>query len=139
MSNFKIIFPNDDSGISILSPALGIDVERASKDVPAGKPYFVVGVSDIPDDVFYSDAWEVDFTLDVPTFNINILKAREITKTRLRAERIPLLAAQDILFQRALETNSDTSAIVAEKNRLRNITNLVDGIDTIEELKNLHC
>jgi hypothetical protein len=68
---------------------------------------------------------------------INFDKAKEITKQRLRHERKPLLEAQDVLFQRSLENNADTSAIVAEKQRLRDITNLVDGATTLEELKEL--
>ena len=66
---------------------------------------------------------------------IDINKAKVITKDRLREERKPLLDAQDILFNRALEGNADTSAIVAEKNRLRDITKQVDGMKTLDELK----
>jgi len=66
---------------------------------------------------------------------VNITKAKDITKDRLRSERKPLLEAQDILFNRALETTSDTSAIVAEKTRLRDITNQVDSMTTTDELK----
>jgi hypothetical protein len=68
---------------------------------------------------------------------INMDKAKEITKDRLRAERKPLLSAQDIAFQRALETNADTTAIVAEKQRLRDITNLADACTTTVELRAL--
>ena len=68
---------------------------------------------------------------------ININKAKEITKERLRAERDPLLKAQDIAFQRALESGADTTAIVAEKQRLRDITKLVDAVNTVEELKQI--
>lgn len=68
---------------------------------------------------------------------IDINKAKDITKDRLRAERQPLLEEQDVLFQRALESSADTSAIVAEKQRLRDITTLVDTANTIEELKAL--
>lgn len=66
---------------------------------------------------------------------VNIDKAKDITKDRLRAERKPLLEAQDIAFQRALESGEDTTAIVAEKQRLRDITNQVDSMTTVEELK----
>ena len=41
---------------------------------------------------------------------VNFDKAVEITKNRLRAEREPLLAAQDVAFQRALESGADTTA-----------------------------
>jgi hypothetical protein len=68
---------------------------------------------------------------------INMDKAKEITKARLRAERAPLLAAQDVAFQRAIEANADTSAIVAEKQRLRDITKLADDATILEELKAL--
>jgi hypothetical protein len=66
---------------------------------------------------------------------VNIDKAKVITKDRLRAEREPLLEAQDVLFQRALESGDDTTAIVAEKQRLRDITNQVDSMTTVDELK----
>jgi hypothetical protein len=66
---------------------------------------------------------------------INIDKAKDITKERLRAERADLLVAQDVAFQRALETGADTSAIVAEKQRLRDITKLADTATSLDELK----
>jgi uncharacterized protein YdaT len=70
---------------------------------------------------------------------ININKAKDITKDRLRAERTPLLEAQDVAFQRALESGADTSTIVAEKQRLRDITKQVDTATTLDELKELSC
>ena len=70
---------------------------------------------------------------------INMDKAKDITKERLRIERKPLLEAQDILFMQAQEAGSDTTAIVAEKQRLRDITNLADSCTTTDELKALTC
>ena len=69
--------------------------------------------------------------------NINFTKAQNITKDRLRNDRKPLLEAQDVAFQRALETSSDTAPIVAEKQRLRDITNQVDTMTTLDELKSV--
>jgi hypothetical protein len=66
---------------------------------------------------------------------VNLDKAKAITKNRLRSERAPLLQAQDVAFQRALESGADTSAIVAEKQRLRDITTLADSATTLDELK----
>ena len=68
---------------------------------------------------------------------INLDKAKAITKDRLRAERTPLLQAQDVAFQRALESGADTAAIVAEKQRLRDITALADAATTLDELKQI--
>ena len=70
---------------------------------------------------------------------INMNKAKDITKERLRQERKPLIEAQDILFMQAQESGSDTTAIVAEKQRLRDITNQVDSCTTTDELKALSC
>jgi len=68
---------------------------------------------------------------------INLDKAKDITKDRLRADRKPLLEAQDVLFMQAQEVGNDTTAIVAEKNRLRDITKDADSCTTTEELKAL--
>ena len=70
---------------------------------------------------------------------IDIAKAKDITKDKLRAERKPLLEALDVEFIKAQETGADTSAIVAEKQRLRDITNQVDSMTTVEELKSMSC
>ena len=66
---------------------------------------------------------------------VNFSKAQDITKDRLRVDRAPLLEEQDILFMRAQEAGSDTSAIVTEKQRLRDITIQVDSMSTLDELK----
>ena len=68
---------------------------------------------------------------------INFTKAQALTKDRLRLERKPLLEAQDVLFQRALETGKDATAIVKEKQRLRDVTKLVDAATTLDALKNM--
>ena len=67
--------------------------------------------------------------------NVDITKAKVITKDRLRVDRMPLLAAQDILFMKAQEASTDTSAIVTEKQRLRDITSAVDAMTTTDQLK----
>ena len=66
---------------------------------------------------------------------VNFSKAQDITRDRLRLDREPLLEAQDVLFMRAQEAGSDTSAIVTEKQRLRDITVQVDSMSTLDQLK----
>jgi hypothetical protein len=56
----RIIYPNDDGGISIIIPAES--VEAAMKDIPAGKPYLIVDAADIPADREFRNAWTADFT-----------------------------------------------------------------------------
>ena len=67
---------------------------------------------------------------------VSLTKAKVITKDRLRVERKPLLEAQDVAFMKAQEAGSDTSAIVTEKQRLRDITgDYVNNMDTLDKLK----
>ena len=59
--NSRIIYPNDEGGVSILVPApeCGLTIEQiAAKDVPQGKPYKIVDGSDIPSDRTFRNAWE---------------------------------------------------------------------------------
>ena len=59
--NSRIIFPNDEGGVSIIVPApeCGLTIEEiVAKDVPAGKPYKIVDVADIPTDRTFRNAWE---------------------------------------------------------------------------------
>ncbi len=57
MENQRIIYPNDEGGVSIVVPAPGATLEDVLKAVPAGKPYQVVAVEDIPSDRTFRDAW----------------------------------------------------------------------------------
>ena len=66
---------------------------------------------------------------------INLDKAKEIKRESLRPQRKPLLEAQDVLYMRAQEAGTDTTAIVAEKQRLRDITMLCDTATSVEDLK----
>jgi len=68
---------------------------------------------------------------------INFDKAKEVTKRRLRIERAELFPALDLQFQRAQEMGADTSAIVAEKQRLRDLPTLADPCTTLDELRAL--
>ena len=80
----------------------------------------------------FSDAYLGDNSYDLN-------QCKTITKERLRAERKPLLEAEDIKFMQAQESGADTTAIVTEKKRLRDITKSVDSCTTTDELKALNC
>jgi len=130
-----IIFTNENGGVSVCVPTGELDIQAVkAKDTPSHS--IIVQDSELPhaDNDFF-DAWE----LHDGVVSVSLTKAKDLTKKRLRAEREPLLAAQDVLFQRALETSAPTTAIVAEKQRLRDITNLADSCATTAELRALSC
>jgi hypothetical protein len=126
-----IIFTNEAGGVSTCIPTGEISIEAVlAKDCPKGA--IIVDSSTLPNQYndFY-DAWE----LADGVVTVSLAKATEITKKRLRAEREPLLQAQDVAFQRAQESGADTTAIVAEKQRLRDVTKLADAETTLEGLR----
>jgi len=58
--NQRIIYPTENGGVAVIIPApeCGLTIEQiAAKDVPAGKPYKIVDVSEIPTDRSMRDAW----------------------------------------------------------------------------------
>ena len=58
--NSRILYPTEDGGVAIIVPAAecGLTIEQiAAKDVPAGKPYQIVDVADIPTDRTFRGAW----------------------------------------------------------------------------------
>jgi hypothetical protein len=57
--NLRIIYQTNDGGVAIIVPAdCGLTIEEiAAKDVPAGKPYQIVDVSDIPTERTFRGAW----------------------------------------------------------------------------------
>lgn len=59
----RILHPSD-MGLCIIIPceSCGLTIDEiAQKDVPAGVPYKIVDVSEIPEDRTFRDAWEYDF------------------------------------------------------------------------------
>jgi hypothetical protein len=130
-----IIFANSKGGVSVCVPTGELPIEDVkTKDTPEGS--LIVDSDSLPNEHNdFFNAWE----LDNGVITINLEKSKVITKNRLRTERTPLLEAQDVAFQRALETGADTTAIVAEKQRLRDITQLADEATTLDELKALGC
>lgn len=128
-----IIYSQDNGQVAVCYPTGELPIqELLARDCPKGA---VIADSDsLPNehDCFF-DAWELNGT----TVTVNLNKAKELTKKRLRQERAPLLVAQDVLYMRATEANQDTTAIVAEKQRLRDITQLADQATTLDELKQI--
>ena len=66
---------------------------------------------------------------------INIDKAKNIWKNKIRVARKSKLEELDVEFVRAQETGADTSAIVAKKKELRDFPAKVDSATTTDEIK----
>lgn len=146
--NIRIIFRKPDGGVAVTTPTEDLwtddidayvsKIEDRMRDVGAIPDDWVrVSVlhpSSLPSDRTFRDAWECDSEI-----SISLLKAKELTKSRLRAERKPLLENLDVQFMQAMENGKPIDSIVSEKQRLRDITSLVDRVSDLESLKNIKC
>ena len=66
---------------------------------------------------------------------IDIAKAKDIWKDKIREARKPALEKLDVDFVKAQETSSDTSSIVTDKQTLRDLPSQVDTATTTDEIK----
>ena len=88
----------------------------------------------LPAERGFRDAWEA--VEEAASITVNMTKAKEIWRDKIRMAREPELAKLDVEFMKALENGADTSDIVARKNVLRNADKLADieAATTPEEL-----
>lgn len=141
----KIIYSRPDGGVSVVYPVrntigetLTTDEEieqRAWDKLPkdAINPRWA-DASEIPTDRTFRNAWE-----DNAGIKVNMLKAREIHKNRLRAMRKPKFEVLDVEYMTADEVgNSSLKAQIVEKKKaLRDVTidPRIESAQTPEELK----
>jgi hypothetical protein len=62
---------------------------------------------------------------------INLEKAKELQKEKIREVRNPLLQKLDVDFVKALEVGGDTASIVEQKQALRDVTNIVTEAEIV--------
>jgi hypothetical protein len=129
----KIIYTTE-SGIAIIHPTGELSTaEVLLKDVPEQYRSSAKIVEDdfIPSDRTFRNTWKLDKNKIVE----DLEKAKEIHKDRLRTVREPLLAEQDVLYLKAMESGADTKDIIKEKQRLRDITKAVDSCKSVSDIK----
>lgn len=66
---------------------------------------------------------------------IDITKAKEVWKDKIRGARKSALEKLDIDYTRAVESGGSTTQIVADKNTLRDLPEQVDTATTVDEIK----
>ena len=138
----KIVFSRPDGGITVVHPVRNsneaavsdAEIEQRSWDklpLDAINPHFV-NDDQIPKDRTFRNAWKHDLSVDMP-------KAVEIHKTKLRDLRAPKLVMLDVEFMRAVEAGDTNkqAEIGVKKQALRDITDdpRIAAAKTPEELK----
>ena len=91
-------------------------------------------VSSKPSDRHFRNAWSISGKV----ISEDMAKAKELFKTKIREVRTPLLAAEDVVYMKALETDDATAkaASVTKKTNLRNApaASAITNATTIAEL-----
>lgn len=122
---WSFIYPNPTNEIAKWSAEDQLKV-ASFREIP---------VTGIPQDRTFRNAWED--TTPALTVDINMSKARNIWRDKMRDQRAPLIAALDVEYLKALETGANTSAIVANKQALRDVTKdpIIEAAQTPDDLK----
>ena len=90
-----------------------------------------------PVDRTFRDAWDVN--VDTSVIHVDMSLAKDLWRDKIRLHRSDALQDLDALYMRALETGSDTTQIVADKQALRDAPSLpsIDAATSADELKSI--
>lgn len=134
--NKRIIYQNDSGGVSVIVPSqeylISHSIEQlAQKDVPAGKSYQIVDVSEIPSDRTFRDAW----TISGDTVDHDIAKAKNIAHAMRREDRSKEFMPLDV------EVSIPSKAVAAEaarqtiRDKYAVIQTAINSASSISEIK----
>lgn len=89
---------------------------------------------EVPSERTFREGWEANAATGV--ISVNMTKAKEIWRDKLRQERKPRMEALDVEYMKALEAGTGAAEIAAQKQTLRDITNdsRIDAATTPDEL-----
>ena len=138
------LIKNADGSVSVMTMVVQPDGSFSTPDADMAKwhptlkdnvvSWREIKPSHIPRDRAFRDAW-CDVTA-APTIDINMTKAKDIHRNRLRAMREPKLAALDVEMTRAFADPAKQAAIDAKRQALRDVTKdpSIEAAKTPEEL-----
>lgn len=127
-----IVYTNELGGAAVAGLSADVSEQDALQALSAIHPDAqLMDIDALPKDNDFFDAW----VLQNNQVTVAMDRARDLTKQRMRRQRQPLLLELDVAFQRAMETNSDTTEIVAQKQKLRDVTKLADSAQTLDDLR----
>jgi hypothetical protein len=137
-----ILYEQTDLSVAIVNLAEGTSKEDALNLIPKGANYKFASYDDLPNDSIlseFSNALRLNSKKSGPCLTVDLDCAKKITKNRLRKEREQLFKINDLLLRDAILEQDDEKIIdgMLERERLRNITTLVDNANSLEELRNI--
>ena len=136
----KIIYKQENGKVALIIPTNGFTIEQVIESaVPVGVPYLIINDEDIPDGFYdFHDAVSANFDDPVNiSIKVDIDKAKEIAKDRIREERKPMFEQNDIALRDAMLSGNKVNlkAAIDKRDRLRDSTKKVDKLSTLQELR----
>ena len=129
----KVIIYESADGLAVVFPASHLDVNEVAQDlVPLNTKFEVVESAQLPDDPEFWGAWTIDCKIDIK-------KAREIWKDKIRIARNARLKDLDIEWMKAMENGESkvAASVAAKKQMLRDVTEREDfkKLKTVQQIK----
>ena len=85
--NKRIIYDDGEGGVSILVPSTHCpSLDRLAQDVPAGRAYQIIDVSEVPSDRTFRNAWEYTADASVEKTSAD-LSADDLAKYNMTENR----------------------------------------------------
>jgi hypothetical protein len=143
-----ILYLQENNLVAIISGAEGISILELQKQVPVGLPSIIVDSEKFPSSLHlehFRDALTADFdSPGQPNVKIDLEKAKNIAKDKIREYRTKLYESNDVVIRDAMITNDQVTlkSATVERDRLKNLTKIVNNVSNIDEildkLKNLN-
>ena len=136
----KVIYQQENGTVALIVPSDQYTLEQVIESaVPVGAAYLVIDDEDLPDGFmdFHSAVYaNFDDPINI-TINVDINKAREITKDRIRQERKSLFEENDIALRDAMLSSNKVAlkAAIDKRDKLRDATKKVEELNTVNELR----
>jgi len=143
-----ILYLQENNLVAIISGAEGVSILELQKQVPVGLPSIIIDSEQLPPSnhlEHFRDALTADFdSPGQPDVKIDLEKAKNFAKIKIREHRTKLYETNDIVIRDAMITSDHFTlkTATAERDRLRNLTKIVNNVSNIDEildkLKNLN-
>ena len=137
IENKRVIYPTDDGGVAVVTPAPGVELEVVLKAVPVGKPYQIIDAAEVTADRSFRAAWEVD--ANRKSINVNIDKAKDVAHGIRRAVRNDELAPFDEAIAKRIPGVGVPDELENARQKIREkyavVQDLINEAVSVEQIK----
>lgn len=135
-----ILYLQQNNLVAIISGAKNVPISELTALVPVGLPHLVIDNSQLPSDEYlntFRDALTADFdSPGQPGVKIDLERAKNIAKDKIREYRKPLYESNDIVIRDAMISGDQVTlkSAIKERDRLKNLTKIVNYVSSIDEI-----